>query len=114
MPMGMVDPRRSAVDCPYCGKKSYYTRKAARRAGRSLYPDDHLNAYRCLDAPDYVDTTQLWHIGHAPDVFHHPTNNLRNVGHPADLPGMAPLRPFPIALVPERFRKKLTTEEEQL
>ncbi|MEV7422829.1 hypothetical protein [Streptomyces sp. NPDC091212] len=41
--------------CSACGRRSYQTRKIARRAARTIYPGQHLCTYRCGDA---------WHIGH--------------------------------------------------
>lgn len=50
--------------CPYCGKRSYSSRKYAKEANRRLYPEERMSTYRCREAPDFVDTSQLWHIGH--------------------------------------------------
>jgi hypothetical protein len=36
-----------AYRCPGCGKVCYRGRKAAKRAGRRLYPGKHMRAYRC-------------------------------------------------------------------
>ncbi|WP_326642994.1 hypothetical protein OG884_18460 [Streptosporangium sp. NBC_01755] len=33
--------------CTTCGKKSYETRSAAKRAGRALHPDACMRAYQC-------------------------------------------------------------------
>lgn len=33
--------------CGTCGKKSYETRRAAKRAGRALHPDACMRAYQC-------------------------------------------------------------------
>lgn len=41
-----------------CGKRSYPTRKAARRTYRSKHPDGGLNAYQCHLNPG------VWHYGH--------------------------------------------------
>lgn len=50
--------------CPYCGKRSYFTRKYAKEAAKVLYPHTHLTPYTCVKAPEFVDTSQLWHLGH--------------------------------------------------
>lgn len=51
-------PRNLAVGiCPVCGKRSYTSRRAARRAARALHPAAVLRAYRC---------GQHWHVGHNP------------------------------------------------
>ena len=42
--------------CPLCGKRTYETRKDARRAAKQL-PGHHMSAYECA---------QGWHIGHLP------------------------------------------------
>ncbi|MGH3933500.1 MAG: hypothetical protein ACRDS1_00710 [Pseudonocardiaceae bacterium] len=45
--------------CERCGKWSYRTRKAARRAARTLHPDDSgLQAYQCPHGDG------LHHYGH--------------------------------------------------
>jgi hypothetical protein len=33
--------------CPACGKHSYSTRAAAKRAARAIHPGERLRAYRC-------------------------------------------------------------------
>lgn len=43
--------------CPRCGKRQYPTRRAARKAARTIPSDGHLNAYRC---------GRYWHLGHLP------------------------------------------------
>lgn len=49
-----------------CGKYRYFTRKAAKRAMRRLYPDRNnhgrLNAYECRIE------TNVWHLGHLPEA----------------------------------------------
>lgn len=35
------------LTCPDCGKLCYETRQQARQAGRHLYPDTTIRAYRC-------------------------------------------------------------------
>ena len=42
--------------CTLCGKRTYETRKDARRAAKQL-PGHHLSAYECA---------QGWHLGHLP------------------------------------------------
>lgn len=42
--------------CPLCGKRTYETRKDARRAAKQL-PGHHMSAYECA---------QGWHLGHLP------------------------------------------------
>lgn len=37
----------ATITCPTCGKVSFPTRQAAKRAGRQLYPDTLMRAYRC-------------------------------------------------------------------
>ena len=49
--------RRYVGTCPDCRKYQFETRRAARRAARSLYPGDVMRAYQC---------GQWWHIGHTP------------------------------------------------
>ncbi|SES04265.1 hypothetical protein [Streptomyces qinglanensis] len=41
--------------CPTCGRKSYLTRREARRAARAIHPHTALRAYKCGDH---------WHNGH--------------------------------------------------
>lgn len=45
--------------CPDCGKKSYRTRKAARKMRRVYHPGDRQSAYEC----PYGNG---WHYGHTP------------------------------------------------
>lgn len=46
--------------CDACGKRSYESRKDARRVARRLSPGKgRVHAYRCR-------TTGLWHVGHVP------------------------------------------------
>ena len=47
------------VHCTTCGKRAYFTRKAAKRAARRIHPDQQLNAYRC---------GPYWHYGHLPNA----------------------------------------------
>lgn len=55
--------------CPYCGKRAYFSRKYAKEANRRLYPNEKMSAYQCTSAPEWVDTSAMWHIGHlAPAV----------------------------------------------
>ena len=53
--------------CAYCGKRSYFTRKYAREAMKILYPGERMSAYQCPKAPDWVDSSRLWHVGHLHD-----------------------------------------------
>lgn len=53
--------------CDYCGKRSYASRKYAKEAARIQYPTEHLSPYRCVSAPEHVDTNMLWHLGHLVD-----------------------------------------------
>lgn len=54
-----VRPGNLAVGtCPRCGKRSFTSRRNARRAARAIHPDTPLRAYRC---------GQHWHYGHTPD-----------------------------------------------
>jgi hypothetical protein len=46
--------------CPDCGKRSYSSRKRARKVLRHIADSDHMSAYRC----HY--NSALWHIGHTP------------------------------------------------
>lgn len=46
--------------CPTCGKRSFRSRKDARRAGRAAHPGAHLSEYRCGDD---------WHYGNLPDAI---------------------------------------------
>ncbi|GAA0853304.1 hypothetical protein GCM10009525_82660 [Streptosporangium amethystogenes subsp. fukuiense] len=43
--------------CTTCGKKSYETRSAAKRAGRALHPDACMRAYQC---------GVFWHLTSSP------------------------------------------------
>lgn len=43
--------------CVVCGKRSYASKRTAKRAGRRLYPADHMSPYRC---------GEVYHIGHLP------------------------------------------------
>lgn len=40
-------PAASYERCPACGKKTYPSRSAARKAAKALHPNERLNAYRC-------------------------------------------------------------------
>lgn len=51
--------------CGPCGKRTYPTRKEARRVARAVHPDDQLASYEC---PAHLG---LFHIGH-------PTTDLRD------------------------------------
>ena len=55
---GSTNVRAAVAECETCGKKSYTSRKAARRAWRAFHPEGSLNVYRCPAWPDY------WHLGH--------------------------------------------------
>lgn len=46
--------------CPDCGKRSFTTRKAAKKAARRIGDGDHMSAYRCGG---------YWHIGHLPTAI---------------------------------------------
>lgn len=56
--------------CPTCGKRSFPTRKAARKAIRSIGDGDHMSAYRC-------DTS--WHIGHLPTAVINGTTTRQHI-----------------------------------
>jgi len=43
--------------CLTCGKRSYVSKRSAKRAARRLYPADHMSPYRCGD---------VYRIGHLP------------------------------------------------
>lgn len=43
--------------CPYCGKHCYMSRKAAKKAARRIYPDQHMNAYKCHGSEFYHMTS---------------------------------------------------------
>ena len=55
---------RNTSKCRYCGKVVYYSRKSAREAAKALHPNDRMSTYRCVKAPDFVDTSATWHFGH--------------------------------------------------
>jgi hypothetical protein len=44
--------------CQVCGKRCFTSRKAARKAIRTIGDGDHMTAYRC--------GASYWHIGHLP------------------------------------------------
>ena len=49
--------------CPHCGKRGYYSRKAAKKAMREIHSNDHrMRPYPCEGG------TTLWHFGHLPDI----------------------------------------------
>lgn len=50
--------------CKHCGKISYISRKSAREAAKTYHPNDRMSTYKCVKAPEYVDTNYIWHIGH--------------------------------------------------
>lgn len=43
--------------CPYCGKRSYATRKAGKQADRRHGKGEKMNVYECRHG-------RGWHIGH--------------------------------------------------
>lgn len=45
--MNAASPPVPAFACPACGKQSYLSRRAARRAARTLYPGRRLRTYPC-------------------------------------------------------------------
>lgn len=45
--------------CPDCGKRRFNSRKAARKAARTIKPGEQMGVYRCGD---------YWHFGHTPYV----------------------------------------------
>lgn len=45
--------------CVVCGKRSYASKQAAKRAMKRLYPEDRQSVYRCGD---------FYHFGHLPGV----------------------------------------------
>lgn len=53
---GEMRPLQGAITtCSTCGKRSFLSRRDARRASRALYPEEALRAYACGG---------YWHIGH--------------------------------------------------
>lgn len=86
--------------CPYCGKKSYSSRKYAKEANRRLYPNEKLSAYKCQKAPEFADTSKFWHIGHlAPQVVNGKRARAEIHGsEPVQLARQAPRKPFPASL----------------
>ena len=56
----MTSPHRTHwTTCPDCGKRTYITRRDAKRACRNYLPGDHVNAYPSCDGNG-------WHAGHLP------------------------------------------------
>lgn len=57
----MSEPRswKSSTECPWCGKRSYRTKKIAKAAIRGLHPAERMNAYPCP-----YSSNDDWHIGH--------------------------------------------------
>ncbi len=56
-------PRIQTVGtCPHCGKQCHVSRKAAKKAGRTIHPGAHLGEYQCGD---------FWHYGNLPAVVRH-------------------------------------------
>lgn len=54
-----IPPQALAVaTCPVCGKRSFKSRRDARRAARAIHPGEVLRAYKC---------GEHWHVGHTPD-----------------------------------------------
>lgn len=52
--------RSSTTHCPACGKKSYRTRKDAKKAARTFHPNDRMSAYQCRHEDGLG-----WHFGHS-------------------------------------------------
>lgn len=52
--------RADWTTCPYCGKRSYTSRKTAKRVARAFRGarEGHMSAYQC-----HEDETR-WHVGH--------------------------------------------------
>jgi hypothetical protein len=44
-----------------CGKHAYSNKKRAKRAARTLYPNDRMNVYQC---PQSTAVLPAWHYGH--------------------------------------------------
>ena len=54
-----IRPHSLAIGtCRRCGKRSYLTRREAKKAARAIHPNVPLRAYQC---------GQMWHYGHSPD-----------------------------------------------
>ncbi len=87
--------------CPYCGKRSYMSRKYAKEAARIQYPTEHLSAYRCIKAPEFVDTSKLWHLGHLAGRVIAGRDEKSNV-HGS--PELRPARPEKRGPIPEALR----------
>lgn len=68
------------VTCPGCGKRGYFTRKAAKAAARA-FSLRGLNAYRCALWPE-----ELWHLGHLPDLVRDGKTGRNSLGYTAPRP----------------------------
>lgn len=68
------------VTCPGCGKRGYYSRKAARKAAQAASLRG-LNAYRCK-----VWDEELWHLGHLPDPVRDGKTDRGSLGYTAQRP----------------------------
>lgn len=56
---GCAPPTPGALfTCGSCRKRTYRSRKTARRAARAIHPEDRMAAYECPTYPG------RWHIGH--------------------------------------------------
>lgn len=69
--------------CPYCGKRTYRSRRDAKRAGALAHPGEKgMSGYECTDVPDNVETPHF-HYGHHRGVL----RNLKNLHHARDEEG---------------------------
>lgn len=76
--------------CQYCGKRTYHSRKLARRAADIQYPSEVMSVYTCRRLPEYVDEDLFWHIGHLTEAVKQGSYSRDEVysrkGEPSDPP----------------------------
>lgn len=58
--------RNGYSTCSECGKRTYPTRKTARRSAKRLYPGEHLQPYLCRSS-----SVTRWHVGHIAEPVVH-------------------------------------------
>lgn len=66
-----------------CGKRTFLNRRQARKFARSIFPGEHMSAYRC---PLSVG----WHIGHLPPEVLHGVASRADVTGPHTFVAPAP------------------------
>lgn len=49
-------------DCPGCGKKSFPSKKIAKKVCRRVHPEERMNVYSC--EAEVAFAWERWHYGH--------------------------------------------------